>query len=234
MESRRILKVLANGWEVPYPDEVIYRGMLLLKDYRLNDYPENDANNSMGYDSYVEWLQEYLVRCQIELTEEQCKVRDQISTDKSLDGLLLGDHAGFYESVQNLYRAYDFPEDFEATLDIDHVAGIVYDDPYADYLELHKEDSEEPKPSRLEFILQDYGRLLLMKSEAAQFERYWPDFVKLEPMHWMFGMLETNLEPADSGWRVYLSLILKSRHAKADRIKELNRFFDEYADAIHK
>ena len=39
MESRRILKVLANGWEVPYPDEVIYRGMLLLKDYRLNDYP---------------------------------------------------------------------------------------------------------------------------------------------------------------------------------------------------
>lgn len=233
MESRHILKVLANGWEVPYPDEVIYKDMLLLKDYRLNSYPENAGNNNIDYDSYVEWLQDYLVRCQIGMTVEQCKIRDHMVTDKYFDGAFLGWEAGFYECVHNLHRAYDFPEDFEVTLDTDHLKGLVYDDPYEDYVKL-LEDSGDPKPSRLEFILEDYGRLLLMKREAAQFERYWLDFVKLEPIDWISGQAEENIEPADSGWRVYLSLILKRIHARADRIKELNRFFDEYADAIHK
>lgn len=234
MESRRILKVLSNGWEVPYPDEVIYNDMLLLKDYRLNGYPENSGHNSIDYGSYVEWLQEYLVRCQIDLTEEQCKIRDHIATDKYFNCGSLGWDAGFYENSHGLYPVYGFPEDFEVTLDINHLTGIVHEDPYADFLEGCEDDITEPKPSRLEFILQDYGHLLLMKSEAIQFQKYWPGFVKLEPLHWMFGTPEENLEPADSAWRVYLSLILKRRQAKTDRINELNRFFDEYADAIHK
>mgnify|MGYP001287903404 CR=1 FL=1 len=134
MESRRILKVLSNGWEVPYPNEVIYRGMLLLKDYRLNGYPENAVTNGIDYDSYMEWLQDYLLHCRIDLTEEQCKLRDQISTDKYFDGAFLGWHAGFYENSRGLHPQYNFPEDFDVAHNIDHLAGIVDDDPYTDYL----------------------------------------------------------------------------------------------------
>lgn len=234
MEQRRVIKVLANGWQVPYPDEVVYKGMLLLKDYRLNDFPKVADLKPIDNVSYVEWLQDYLIRCEINLTEEQCKIGDHIATDKYFDCASLGWDAGCYENVHSLHPAYSFPGDFEETLDIKNLAGIVYDDPYEDFLIGCEDDVDDPKPTRLEFILQDYGHLLLQKSEETQFQLYWPGFTKLEPIQRMFGVDEDHLEIADSAWRVYLSLILKRIPSKANRIKELNRFFDEYADAIHQ
>jgi len=234
MESRRILKVLANGWEVPCPYEVIYKDTLLLKDYRLNDFPKDAESRFIDDGSYVEWLQDYLFRCAINLTDEQIKISSHIAADKYFGGAYIGWHAGFYESVQGLYPAYNYPDDFEETLNIENLTGIVDDDPYAEFLKICEDDIDEPKPSRLAFILQDYGHLLLKKTEEAEFQRYWPGFVKLEPLHWMFGLHESNLELADSAWRVYLSLVLKRISSKSDRIKELTRFFDEYADTIHK
>jgi hypothetical protein len=234
MEPRRILKALANGWQAPYPDEVVYKDMLLLKDYRLNDFPKDAESKFIDDGSYVEWLQDYLFRCTINLTDEQIKISNHIATDKYFGGAFLGGEAGFYESVHALYPAYNYPDDFEETLNIENLTGIVYADPYAEFLTVCEDDIDEPKPSRLEFILQDYGHLLLMKIEEAEFLQYWPGFVKLEPLHSMFDLYEGNLELADSPWRVYLSLILKRIPSKSDRINELNRFFDEYADAIHK
>jgi len=234
MKSHRILRVLPNGWEIPYPDEVVCKDMLLLKDYRLNDFPKDAESKLIDDGSYVEWLQDYLIRCEINLTEEQCKISNHIATDKYFDCASFGWEAGFYENSHGLYPKYNFPDDFEETLNIENLTGIFDDDPYADFLTICEDDIDEPKPSRLEFILQDYGHLLLMKSEDVQFRQYWPSFVKLAPMHWMFGLHEGDLELADSAWRVYLSLVLKRIPSKADRIKELNRFFDEYADAIHK
>ena len=39
MKSTPILKVLSNGWEIPYPEEAFYRDdLLLIKDYRLNNF----------------------------------------------------------------------------------------------------------------------------------------------------------------------------------------------------
>ncbi len=234
MESHRILRVLSNGWEIPYPHEVVYKDMLLLKDYRLNDFPKDADSKFIDDEFYVEWLQDYLIRCEISLTEEQLKVSNYIAADKYFDCASLGWEAGFYESVHALSPAYDFPDDFEETLNIENLTGIFNDDPYAEFLKVCADDIDEPKPSRLEFILQEYGQLLLMKSEEVQFQKYWPGFVKLEPLHWMFGLHEGDLELADSAWRVYLSLVLKRIPSKSDRIKELNRFFDEYADTIHK
>jgi len=93
---------------------------------------------------------------------------------------------------------------------------------------------DEPPPNRLEFILREYGGLLLRKKDEEQFQRYWPAFVKLEPLNWAFGVPDDRLEPADSGWRVYLSLVLKRINHKEERMKALDRFFIEYADIIHK
>ena len=235
MESRRILRVLANGWQIPYPDKAIHKGSLIVKDYRLNGYPgEASPDYDISYDEYVEWLQDYLVRCELDLTAEQRKISDHIATDNNyLDCASLGWDAGFYESLQALYPAYNFPDDFEETLSIDDLRGIVYDDPYADFLELNL-DSDEPQPTRLEFILQEYGHRLLMKYEETEFQRYWPGFVKLEPLNWMFGITDGVLEPADSGWRIYLALLLRRMPTNAERIKELNRFFDGYAEDLHK
>jgi hypothetical protein len=41
MDPCHVLKALANGWQAPYPDEAVYKDMLLLKDYRLNDFPKD-------------------------------------------------------------------------------------------------------------------------------------------------------------------------------------------------
>jgi hypothetical protein len=233
MKFVHILKVLPNGWQVPYPEEAFYSDdLLLLKDYRLNACPGNAGDEPLPYDDYLEWLQDYLYRCKIDLTDQQNWVPEKIAADPYFSCASIGWHGGFYESIISRYPCYDFPENFEETRDIDHLKGIVCDDPYAEFLTGHAYD--DPPPDRLEFILREYGGLLLRKKDEEQFQKYWPGFVSLEPLHWMFGMAEDQLEPADSAWRIYLSLVLKKIKSKKARIKELDRFFNEYADIIHK
>jgi hypothetical protein len=235
MKSAPVLKVLSNGWEVPYPEEAFFRNyLLLLKDYRLNSMPEKAWTRSFLYDEYVEWLQAYLFRCdEIDLMTWQSWIPARIATKRYLDCASIGRHAGFYESVLSMYHCYNFPENFEETFDIDHLKGTFDDDPYAEMLKRGLLD-DDPPPDRLKFILQEYGGLLLKKKDEEQFQRYWPGFVKLEPLHWAFGLAADNLEPADSAWRVYLSLVLKRINNKGARIKALDRFFIEYEDIIHK
>lgn len=235
MKSSHILKVLANGREVPYPEEAFYQdNLLLIKDYRLNDFPGDHWSDDLNYDAYLEWLQDYLFRCdEIDLIDGQDWLPERIATDRYLTCASIGWHAGFYESIISGYPCYDFPENFETTFDIDHLKGITDDDPYAEFLMLQGSE-DEPPPNRLEFILREYGGLLLRKKDEEQFQRYWPAFVKLEPLNWAFGVPDDRLEPADSGWRVYLSLVLKRINHKEERMKALDRFFIEYADIIHK
>lgn len=233
MKSNHILKVLSNGWEVPYPEEAFYEdNLLLLKDYRLNDFPGDHWSEDLNYDAYLEWLQDYLFRCAIDLNSLQNWIPKRIATDRHHTCASIGWHAGFYESIIYRYPCYDFPENFETTFDIDHLKGITDDDPYAEFLTGRAYD--DPPPGKLEFILREYGGLLLRKKDEVQFQRYWPRFVKLEPLNWAFGVPGDRLEPADSGWRVYLSLLLKRMNKMEDRVKALDRFFIEYANIIHK
>ena len=117
------------------------------------------------------------------------------------------------------YPWYDFPANFEETFEVDYLKGTFDDD---------------PPPGKLEFILRQYGGLLLKKKDEEQFQRYWPGFVKLEPLNWAFGVPDDRLEPVDSGWRVYLSIVMQRINAREERIKALDSFFFEYADIIHK
>lgn len=234
MKSNHIIKVLSNGWEVPYPEEAFYRDdLLLIKDYRLNDFPGDHWSEDLNYDVYLEWLQDYLFQREIDLNALQNWIPEHIATDRYFDCASIGWHAGFYESIISRYSCYDFPENFEETFEVDHLKGTFDDDPYDQFLKTDVFD-DEPPPGKLEFILQQYGGLLLKKKDEEQFQRYWPGFVKLEPLHWAFGLPEDRLEPADSGWRVYLSLILKRIPDRQERIKALDRFFNEYIDILHK
>ena len=234
MGSRHILKLLANGWEVPYPDEAIHKDMLLLKDYRLNGFPKDTGPELFYTDSYMEWLQDYLIHCETTLTEEQCKILNHMETDKYIDCGTIGWLAGFYESAHALAPEYNYPADFEDTLKIDDLTASTCADPYADLLRGYDVEIFGPAPTRLEFILEDYGWLLLRKSEAIQFQTYWPGFHKLEPLHWLLFVPANYLEPLDSAWRVYLSEILKRMQNKDDRINGLHKFFDQYVDMIRK
>jgi len=234
MRSIHVLKVLPNGWQVSYPEEAFYGdSLLLLKDNRLNGCPGEARDLALPYEDYLEWLQDYLFRCEIILSAGQSRVPESIDGNPQFECASLGWHAGFYESMISRYPEYDFPDNFENEPDIDHLQGIVYKDPYAEFPACrHSKDG--PPPGRLEYIFRDYGDLFLKKKDDEQFRRYWPGFVKLEPLHWMFGRAEDHLESADTGWRVYLSLILKKKENRTDRIAAQDRFFVEYADIIHK
>jgi len=233
MESIHILKILSNGWEVPYPGNAFYRDNLLLsKDYRLNDFPGDHWSEDLNYDAYLEWLQDYLFRCEIDLMTWQDWIPACIATNRDLDCASIGWHAGFYEFEAYSGPWYDFPDNFEETFDIEHLKGTI-DDPYDEFLKTSAW-GDYPPPSKLEFILQQYGVLLLNKKDEEQFQRYWPGFVKMEPLHWAFGVADYRMEPADSGWRVYLSLVLKRIPDRQKRIEALERFFIEQADILHK
>jgi hypothetical protein len=233
MESCHILRVLNNGWEVPYPSEVIYRDMLFLKDYRLNDFPRDSSGNFDNDISYEWWLQKYLYSCQINLTAEQRRIFDILKNTNCLNCLYLGWIAGFYENCHALHPVYEFPENFEDYPTLEGLKGIVDDDPYQDFLDGLNED-EESIPSRLEYVLEDYGYFLLKREEEKRFMEYWPGFVKIEPLHWITGSVPKNVEPTDAAWRIYLSFILKSIPNETERIKQLDEFFAEYGDALHK
>lgn len=236
METDRLIqKVLPNGWIVPYPDELVYQNMLFLKDYRLNDYPGSATGCFDETLDYYAWLADYLYGCAVELTPEQAYFSNYISTQDSFSTIMLGFIAGLYESCQALKPAYDFPDNFEEVPDIDAVksrGGALFD-PYADYLEWLA-DSDEPSLSKIDFVLDDYGYCLTMQRDKQQFENFWSDFVKLEPLHWMFGQTEQQFEPPDAAWRVYLSCILKKIPDRAERIQQIERFFFEYGDTLHK
>jgi hypothetical protein len=237
MHHSRIIKVLQNGWEIPYPDDSTYRDMIFRKDYRMNEFPRADDGSWLAEISsgdYLEWLQEYLQTTPIDITEEQEMIRDHIFSNQDFSAGYLGWIAGFNENVGALRPSYDFPEDFETNPDIITLKGIIEEeDPYEDFRQL-VEDGEEEVPSRLEFILEDYGWWLIKKEDELYFQKYWPDFKKLEPLHWMFGLHEQMVEYADFGWRIYLSFTLMKYRDRERRVSELERFFDEYSDAIHK
>lgn len=61
-DSRKILKILPNGYEIPCPDELIHHDLLFLKDYRLARFPEEETGRptDISYEDYVKWLDLYL------------------------------------------------------------------------------------------------------------------------------------------------------------------------------
>lgn len=61
-DSRKVLKTLPNGYEIPYPNELTHNELLFLKDYRLARFPgmETGRPADISYEDYVEWLTDYL------------------------------------------------------------------------------------------------------------------------------------------------------------------------------
>ena len=233
-DSQKILKRLPNGYIIPYPDELIHHDLLFLKDYRINRYPGMEAGRpaDISYEDYVEWLAAYLLTCDITLTKEQERIRDYITSDTEGMGITLGWISAFYQSIGGTHPFYHFPEDFEETPDIEAVKGAIYEDPYLELLDLL--DDDDDKPDKLAFILEDYGWFLMMKTDLDEFRKYWPGFIPLEPIHWMAGSDGPFLEYPDYGWRVYLSILLKSTPNKVNRIEHIDKFFREYNSTIQK
>ena len=65
--NKHTVKILSNGYEVPYPGKLVYGDCLFLKeDYRLNQMPINFSDEIEG--DYIQWLQDYLYSCDIILT----------------------------------------------------------------------------------------------------------------------------------------------------------------------
>jgi len=233
-DALKILKTLPNGYLVPYPDELIHHDLLFLKDYRLTGFPgmETGRPANISYGDYVEWVADYLSTCDMALTEEQERIRAYITAGTDGMGITLGWIAGFYQNTGGTHPFYHFPEDFEANPDIEALKGAIYEDPYLELLDLLDEDDD--KPDKLSFVLEDYGWFLRMKMDEDEFRKYWPGFTTLEPIHWMAGSDGLFLEYPDCGWRVYLSMLLKATQDKSKRIEHLDKFFNEYRDAVHK
>lgn len=231
--NKHTMKILSNEYKVPYPDELVYRDCLFLKDYRLNEMPVNAGDEIEG--DYLQWLQEYLYRCEISLTVEQSKIQAYILKNSSVDTACLGDIAGRCENAFARHPCYEFPDNFEQKLDFDSLQGTVYDDPYEDYLEGFDDDEKQDSLSKRDYILEDYGYYVVRSQDEHQFRSYWPNFTKIEAFHWIVGRLEeTNMENADFAWRVYLSLLLKSIPERAVRIEHLERFYLFYEESLHK
>jgi hypothetical protein len=203
----------------------------------MNEFPrarDGSWMTGISYEDYLAWLQKYLREPNIAITGEQKAIRDYLSSNYDFSAGYMGWMAGFYENAGGLRPFYSYPNDFEKDCDIDDLKGIVYDDPYEDFLKSFDDDDDEESPSRLEFVLEDYGWELIKRQDALQFEKCLPDFIKLEPLHWMFGHCSPMIEYPDFGWRIYLSFILMRYEDREKRISELDAFFDEYRDAIHK
>lgn len=230
--NRPILKVLANGWHVPCPEEAVYQGLPFLKDYRLNDFPGKAKGAFDEEAEYFDWLADYLYTCAIDLTAQQEKIKSCFSENSTGACSCLGGIAGAYENVHAVKPAYHFPKNFETQLDIKRVRGRHGDMPYQNYRQWLS-GTDEPLLSETGFILEDYGYCLLLQREKRQFRACWPDFVKLQPHHWMFGLAAPLLEPADAAWRVHLACILKTISRKSRRIEAIQYFYGEYGDALH-
>ena len=233
-DALKILKTLPNGYLVPYPDELIHHDLLFLKDYRLTGFPgmETGRPAEISYEDYVEWVADYLSTCDMALTEEQERIRAYITADPDGMGITLGWIAGFYQNTGGTHPFYYFPENFEENPDIEALKGAIYEDPYLELLDLLNEDDD--KPDKLSFVLEDYGWFLRMKMDEDECRTYWPGFTPLEPIHWMAGSDGLFLEHPDYGWRLYLSILLKATRDKSKRIEHLDKFFNEYRDAVHK
>ena len=224
-DDRKILKRLPNGYGVPWPDELIYQEFLFLKDYRLADYPGKKTGRptDLSYEAYLEWLEAYLSACHLALTEEQERIKKHIISDPDGMGIMLGWIGGFYQSSAGIHPLYHFPEDFEENPDMDHLKGDYYEDPYGEFLDLLDEGDE--KPEKTSFVLESYGWFLALKRDVEEFQRYWPGFIPLEPIHWMAGSDGAYLEHPDYGWRVYLAMLLQTTPEKEKRIQHLDDFF---------
>ena len=116
--------------------------------------------------------------------------------------------------------------------DIKATRGVIDDDPFHVFIETL--DYEEDKIPKKDFVLEDYGWVLVKNREEEEFKKYWPEFLKLEPIDWIASSKNPLLEHSDFGWRTYLSFILKRLDNKTDRIDQLDKFLDEYWDEIHK
>jgi hypothetical protein len=231
-----VLKTLPSGHVVPYPEEFFdHDGMLFLKDYRLNGFPTDDQGQyaiDMPWDEYVEWLERYLSAADFELRPEQELLRQHYCHNQP-SGIMIGTHCGMFEATSAfLVPVYDFPEDFDANPLVEGLAGRHDDDPYREYLDWINGVGEDPLTHE-QFVLEDYGWYLNQQRELAEFARYWPNWCKSDGLVIM-GATDSPTEPADAGWRVQLSLALKTIPDQDERIRFLNQFMDEYCDYLHK
>ena len=235
------IKMLASGHLVTLSEDFYdHDRMLFVKDYRLNGYPMNDKGEylvDLPWYQYAEWLEAYLYAAEIELRPDEEQLRRHYLC-KPPSGNMIGTHCGLFEGIRppmdvSLY-GYIFPENFEDNPKFCGLETVCPDDPYNAYLEYMADvgDGIEPLTNE-QFVLQEYGWHLINQMEQEEFDTYWPQFSKICGLTIM-GVGGPYTEPADAGWRVQLSLALKTIPEKSERIRLIDEFMDGFCDYLHK
>lgn len=233
------IKTLASGHLVTLAEEFYdHNRMLFVKDYRLNGYPMNAKGEllvDLPWYQYAEWLEAYLYAAEIELRPDEEQLRRHYLS-KPPSGIMIGTHCGLFEGIRAMQScyAYIFPDDFEKYPQFNGLETVNSDDPYKMYLEYMEDvgDGEEPL-TREQYVLQEYGWQLINQMEQEEFDVYWPQFSKISGLTIM-GIGGPYTEPADAGWRVQLSLALKTIPAKTERVQLIDKFMDEFCNYLHK
>jgi len=85
-----------------------------------------------------------------------------------------------------------------------------------------------------ELILDEFGWHLAIEEDRLQFSNYWTEYTRLDALNIIFGRISVHHEPPDTGWRVYLGMVLRRIQDKSLRIKELEDFYHYWREMISK
>jgi hypothetical protein len=237
--DQQLMRKIAGDRSVPWPDAVVWRDCLLVKDYRMNDFPRT-ADGRIHYDisddEYFSWLADYLPKNLPPLNEHEWRLAASIKHGNGPSGFTLGDRGGWYESEAVMRPFFTFSESFAEKPDFSQVAVGGAGFSYENYLSSHQDITDEGDRlmTQEEYILEDFGWNLLRLHERAQYERYWPGFRKLDGTCIVFKICSPRDEPADAGWRVHLGLVLREIGQKSRRIEEIATFYQYWLEMVSK
>lgn len=239
LSNRLLMRTIAGGHKVPWPEPLTDNGYVFPKDYRMNDFPRTPEGGNW-YDipdeGYFSWLADYLPNNLPKFTPEQQKIADNLDTYRRLNGFWIGDRGGWYDNVAASHPKYEFPDNFADVGDLTVVAvrdgGFTYDEYVDSYQDLIGDD--ERLMTQEEFLLDDFGWHLALEEEKRLFSQYWPDFRKMDGFNVVFMNFSVYDEPPDAGWRVYLGMVLRRIENKAYRIKELKDFYHYWREMVSK
>lgn len=196
----------------------------------MNEFPRNTKGKTwydIPDDDYFSWLADYLPNNLPTLTAEQSALAKRLQDEPFISGFQIGTTAGWYEVEAASHPLHEFPADFVESASFSEIRPLDGAYTYEDYLKSYRDilDPDETLMTREEWFLDNFGWHLCLEQERQDFLRLWPDFLKLEGLNIVFSMNTYQHEPPDAGWRIYLALVLRQIHERANRIKELKDFY---------
>lgn len=237
LPERTLMKKIAGGYEIPWPEPLTDCGFVMAKDYRMNGFPKTAAGKpwyDIPDDDYVSWLADYLPANLPPLNVEQHRLSLHLDSYTRFSGFWIGDRAGWYESEAVIRPFHTFPENFDLTCNFAAVKTGAGGYAYKEYVEWAQEvlDQGERVMTPEEFILEDFGWNLVLSEGKQQFTGCWPGFVQLDGVSIILGLNSHRDEPFDAGWRVYPAMLLQKMADKSVRMKAIKDFYFAWHDQI--